>query len=671
MDLSTLSLAIAEHAPWPMAIVEGSSHVVRYVNAAFCRLKDNPTQQLVGKPFCDMLPEKDGCVALLDQVYRTGKPETHTEQQSSTPHPVFWSYTMWPVLADTLPVGVMIQVTETTQFHENTVAMNEALTLGSVRQHELTEAAESLNAQLRVEITARETSTRELAERARLLDLSLDAIIVRDLSDHIRWWNKGAEKLYGWTDQEVSGKNLHSLLQTEFPKPLEEIVAQLHSEGQFSGEVVQIARDGRRIPSLCHWVLDFGTESILASYTDITARKAVEAEMAAARDRAIQASHAKDDFLAALSHELRTPLSPVLLMASEAANDATLPDQARETFAMIVKNVKLEARLIDDLLDVTRITHGKLALDLQDVDVHVPLQDAIETVRSELEGKQITLKLNLARESPVMFGDPVRLQQIFWNVLRNAVKFSLVGGEIMVETAILPGGTLSIRVSDAGMGITKQELGRLFTSFSQGDHASATGSHRFGGLGLGLSISRMLAEMHSGTIRAESPGANQGSVFIIEFPLVRIATRHEPVSPVVLDNPSAPVAAPPTRDLLPARILLVDDHVPTRKALTQLLVRRHYEVVPVGSLTEARAVAEGSHFDFLISDIGLPDGTGNELMAELKARFGLIGIALTGYGRDEDLARSHEAGFLVHLTKPVSVQSLELALIAVEAASDR
>ena len=144
-DLSSLCLAITEHAPLPMATVEGTSHIVRYVNPAFCRLLDKPSEQLVGIPFCEMLPEKDECVTLLDRVYRTGKSESHTEQQHSKPHPFFWSYTMWPVLADERPVGVMIQVTETAQFHEKTLAMNEALMLGSLRQHEFTEAANSLN----------------------------------------------------------------------------------------------------------------------------------------------------------------------------------------------------------------------------------------------------------------------------------------------------------------------------------------------------------------------------------------------------------------------------------------------------------------------------------------------------------------------------------------------
>lgn len=176
-DLSSLGLAITEHAPLPMATVEGASHIVRYVNPAFCRLMDKPTEQLVGRLFCEMLPEKGECLALLDRVFRTGKPESHTEQEHSKPIPVFWSFTMWPVLENERPVGVMIQVTETARFHEKTLAMNQALMLGSLHQHELTEAAESLNVQLQSEIIERkkvEIALRESDERYRYLFNSID-----------------------------------------------------------------------------------------------------------------------------------------------------------------------------------------------------------------------------------------------------------------------------------------------------------------------------------------------------------------------------------------------------------------------------------------------------------------------------------------------------------------
>jgi PAS domain S-box-containing protein len=215
-DLSSLCLAITEHAPLPMATVEGASHIVRYVNPAFCRLLDKPSEQLVGIPFCEMLPERDECVTLLDRVFRTGKPESLTEQEHSKPHPVFWSFTMWPVLADERPVGVMIQVTETAQLHEKTLAMNEALMLSSLRQHELTEAADSLNVQLQSEITERklvEAEQKKLDQRLRdqqfytrsLIESDIDALATTDPFGIITDVNKQMEALTGCTRDELIG----------------------------------------------------------------------------------------------------------------------------------------------------------------------------------------------------------------------------------------------------------------------------------------------------------------------------------------------------------------------------------------------------------------------------------------------------------------------------------
>jgi signal transduction histidine kinase len=389
--------------------------------------------------------------------------------------------------------------------------------------------------------------------------------------------------------------------------------------------------------------------------------QASHAEVERARDEAVAASRAKDDFLAALSHELRTPLNPVLLLASDAATRPELPESIRADFDLIRKNVELEARLIDDLLDLTRITRGKLALDQRLVEPQIALQDALDTVRSDANTKHLNVSFNPDPSRPVVRGDPIRLQQIFWNILKNAVKFTPEGGSIAVVSRADPAtGRLLITVRDNGIGLTADELPRIFRVFSQGEHADDGGPHRFGGLGLGLAISRTLVELHAGTISATSGGRNRGASFIVDLPLAAEAKR-----PML----AAPAALPANPPSLPDRsrcILLVEDHVPTRTVLAQMLKGRGYRVLSAGSLAEARACVElGHRIDVLISDIGLPDGNGYELMAELSARQPLKGIALTGYGMEHDLADSRRAGFSAHLTKPVRIQMIAEALAGI------
>jgi CheY-like chemotaxis protein len=254
---------------------------------------------------------------------------------------------------------------------------------------------------------------------------------------------------------------------------------------------------------------------------------------------------------------------------------------------------------------------------------------------------------------------------VFWNVLKNAVKFTPESGRITVETESDPArGLVLVKIIDSGIGMTPEEQSHIFESFSQGEHAAKDGSHRFGGLGLGLAISRMLVEMHSGRIRATSSGRNHGSTFTVELPLHHGAARREGTGPG-WPLTSAPLVTP-AKTSSPARrvrLLLVEDHGPTRNTLAQLLSRRHYEVLAAASVAEARALGATSDFQIVISDIGLPDGDGYELMAELRAlRPGLAGIAISGYGMEEDVVRSREAGFTQHLIKPVNIAALEAAL---------
>lgn len=404
---------------------------------------------------------------------------------------------------------------------------------------------------------------------------------------------------------------------------------------------------------------------IAVASADITDRMNAEHAAERSRDEAVAASRAKDDFLAALSHELRTPLNPVLLLATEGARNAGYPPAAQADFDTIARNVTLEARLFDDLLDLTRITRGKLTLERAPHELHASLRDALATVADDVRQRQIRLERDFTSDPLIVMGDSVRLQQVWWNVLKNAVKFTPKGGTIRVSTRMIDDGRGTVTISDTGLGMTQRELARIFATFAQGDHASGPGAHRFGGLGLGLAISKTVVELHHGTIAAVSPGRDQGATFTIELPLAR--------AKVDLRRPPPPrvAAAPSSLDMIdePTRILIVEDHEPTRVALTRLLLRRKFEVRSAGSVDEARSVAANGGIDLLLSDVGLPDGSGYDLMRELRDLPGLRGIALTGYGKDEDIAMSRAAGFAAHLTKPVDVRSLDNALREVIAMS--
>ena len=503
---------------------------------------------------------------------------------------------------------------------------------------------------------------------AAIVESSDDAIIGKDLNGVIISCNHGAARLFGYSPEELIDQSIIMLIPPELQDEEEKILSRIRrGEPIKHYETIRRRKDGSRlnVSLTISPVKDVHGKIIGASKIarDITDRKRAEENLEesfrrekAMRQIAETANRAKDDFLAALSHELRTPLNPVLLIASESARDYELSPSVRTNFETIRKNIELEARLIDDLLDLTRITCGKLALEMHTLDARLILQDAIANIRPELDEKQLQIFVNLKTDRHEIRGDAVRVQQIFWNVLKNAVKFTPPGGKITVETFTpANNGLLNVNITDTGIGMTPAELERVFGAFSQGDHASGS-SHRFGGLGLGLTISRHLVELHSGRIHAASEGRNKGSTFTIELPLAK--DENETISSLekFADSPAQKSRAGG------ARVLLVEDHEPTRNALANLLARRRYKVLSAGSVAAAREIAGKEKIDFVISDIGLPDGSGNDLMAELRERFGLKGIALTGYGMEADIQRSLAAGFVAHLTKPVHVQALEKVL---------
>ena len=325
------------------------------------------------------------------------------------------------------------------------------------------------------------------------------------------------------------------------------------------------------------------------------------AEVRRVNDELRHASRAKDDFLAALSHELRTPLTPVLMSAAASEGDMTLSPEQRAQFAMMRQNVELEARLIDDLLDLTRIARGKMELQPAAGDVHSLLSHTKQIIRSDAREKGVTVGFQLEASEHVVVGDSARLHQVFWNLLKNATKFTPASGDIIVRTSNPAAGRIRLVVADTGLGIDAAVLPSIFGASVQGNRQAAGATS---GLGLGLSICKTIVELHGGTIAAQSDGSGQGATFTLELRTDSSVT--------------AAVAVPPiTTNSATYWLLVVEDHEPTLKVLARLLRKQGHEVHTAGSVRAALALAATQLFDPVISDIGLPDGNGIDLMVQL------------------------------------------------------
>ena len=404
-----------------------------------------------------------------------------------------------------------------------------------------------------------------------------------------------------------------------------------------------IADDAGRVPK---W---FGT------WTDIDDQKRTEQALKQAQELAESASRAKDQFLAMLSHELRTPLTPVLLIATAARDDPATPEHLQPTFEVIRHNLELEARLIDDLLDVMRIIRGKLPYQFEVVDAHAQLVRALETCWNEAEAKDLQLVPELAATRYHVRADAARLQQVLWNLIKNAVKFTPSEGRITIRTRDGLEG-LEIDVVDTGIGIDPTMLPLIFNAFEQGEDLI---TKRYGGLGLGLAISRSIVEGHRGQLRVSSPGRDRGATFSLNLPV--LIPEPEPATTSLPAVPGVPPVAVSVVDegVLPNyQLLLVEDDVMTARIMAKLLRQNGYLVTTANSVASALGVAD-EEYNLIVSDIGLPDGTGLDLMRAIKLRRDVPAIALTGYGMEDDIQRSLEAGFVAHLTKPVDFAKLD------------
>jgi len=362
-----------------------------------------------------------------------------------------------------------------------------------------------------------------------------------------------------------------------------------------------------------------------------------------------EAARAKDHFLAVLSHELRTPLTPVLMAVTAMLDGSKMCLSCRPTLAMIRNNVELEARLIEDLLDLSRIARGKMTYHFETADIHVLIRQAVEICRGDLLAKDHHLVLDLVASEHHVHADPARLEQVIWNLVANAVQYTPEGGRIVIRTQS-DQGRLVVEVADNGIGIDPEFLPLLFDAFQRGEVANANHS---GGLGLGLAISRSIIEAHSGTLIATNNDRGRGSTFTLE-----LATITPP------EDSLEPPAAPPAPTGRALRILLAEDNPGTAQVMADVLRKRAHEVTLATCLKRALEVASGE-FDVVVSDIELGDGSGLELMRYIRASEGghnTPGIALSGYATEEDVQQSLDAGFAVHLAKPVTFATLESAI---------
>ena len=366
-----------------------------------------------------------------------------------------------------------------------------------------------------------------------------------------------------------------------------------------------------------------------------------------------EATRAKDEFLAVLSHELRTPLTPVLMAVTALLEDRRSSRSLRPTLKMIRDNVRLEARLIDDLLDVSRIARRQMKYRFEIVDVHTLIERAIGICRGQIEDKGHHLTIELAAVEHHVRGDAVRLLQVLWNLLINALKYTPGGGRIAIRTLCSAPRHLVIEVVDDGIGIEPERVPHLFDAFERCDKAAASHPR---GLGLGLTISRSIVEAHGGTLKAASDGRDRGATFRLELATV----------PTPKDSRELPAVLPstPGRRL---RVLLAEDDATMVETTAKVLRRQGHVVKTATSLRRALAVSS-EEFDVVVSDVDLGDGSGLELMRQVRSRGKTPGIAVSGYATEDDMKQSLEAGFAVHLAKPISFKTLESAIQYVTAA---
>ncbi|MEO6055114.1 MAG: PAS domain S-box protein [Chthoniobacterales bacterium] len=534
------------------------------------------------------------------------------------------------------------------------------------------------------DVTERHKAEITATRLAAIVASSDDAIIGKDLNSIITSWNDGAERIFGYTADEMIGTSIMRLIPEDRVNEEAEILSRIRRSERFDHfETIRISKSGEQLhlSVTVSPIKDSSGNVVGASKVarNITGRKKADAALKKAmaeievvnrerqelldsereaRSQAERAGRIKDEFLATLSHELRTPLNAVLGWASIMRIGKLQGEELQKGLETIERNARAQAQIIEDLLDMSRIISGKVRLDVQRIDLSAVLTESIDTVRATAEAKGIRLQAIVDPFVSPMFGDPNRLQQVFWNLLNNAIKFTPKEGSIQIVLQRI-NSQVEIHIIDSGQGISTEFLPYVFDRFQQAD---ASTTRQYGGLGLGLAIVKQLVELHGGVVRVKSGGSGQGATFTVQLPLLAVHAEPEKDQehPRVPRRESLPL---PAICLESVHVLVVDDETDARELVKRLLEMAGAKVSLAASASEGMEQIHKACPDVLVCDIGMPGEDGYSLIGKLRAlkdkkKSALPAIALTAYARSEDRTKAIRSGFQNHLSKPVEPAEL-------------
>jgi PAS domain S-box-containing protein len=493
---------------------------------------------------------------------------------------------------------------------------------------------------------------------AAIVGSSDDAIISKDLNGIVTSWNHGASRIFGYDASEMVGQSILRVIPPDRQDEEPGILQRLKNGERIDHfETVRVRKDGSSVDvSLTISPVRSPDGTIVGASKiarDITQQKLAMRKLAEANEQLARADRMKVEFISTISHELRTPLTSIVGWIQMLKEDANAED-LQQGLEVIERNVRVQSQLINDLLDMSRIETGKMALDLQRLDLPAAITAAIDAVRPAAEAKEIRLTSAFGIVNGIVMGDRNRMQQIVWNLLSNAVKFTPRAGRIHV-TVERVNSHVEVAVTDTGAGIAPEFLRRIFERFTQAD---STTTRKHGGLGIGLSIAKHLVELHGGTIAAKSGGIGHGATFCIQLPLM--PAHEEQPSPAERRAMEVDENVP-EQNLTGIHVLVVDDDKDSAEIISRILTRRGAKVRLAHNMEDALAAVKSSTPDVILSDIGMPGHDGYELISRIRALpegRKIPAVALTALVRSEDRTRSLRAGFQMHVGKPVETNEL-------------